>query len=144
MFARCEQEMNYVERVKHYGELQPEADAHRSDDPEHWPIAGRIDFVDVQLRYRPDLPAVLNGLSFSIEAGEKVGIIGRTGAGKSSVVNALYRTVELSGGRIEIDGVDTKNLGLETVSTCLSRLTSASRALEHYPSGVFPIRGDCP
>ena len=100
--------------------------------------------MDVQLRYRPDLPAVLNGLSFSIEAGEKVGIIGRTGAGKSSVVNALYRTVELSGGRIEIDGVDIKNLGLETVSACLSRLTSASRALEHYPSGVFPIRGDCP
>ncbi len=60
-------------------------------------------FKDVQLRYRPELPLVLRGMSFDIKAGEKVGIIGRTGAGKSSVAQALFRMVEICGGLIEVD-----------------------------------------
>jgi ABC-type multidrug transport system fused ATPase/permease subunit len=62
---------------------------------------------------------VLKGISFSINPGEKVGIIGRTGAGKSSIAQALFRTVEICGGRIEVDGVDLKLLGLDTVRDIL-------------------------
>lgn len=76
-----------------------------------------MSFQDVQLRYRPELPLVLKGISFDIKPGEKVGIIGRTGAGKSSIAQALFRTVELSGGRIVIDGRDIKGLGLDVVGS---------------------------
>lgn len=110
--------MTHVERVEHYNALPQEADSHRPSDPDArlWPTRGEMAFRDAKLRYRPELPTILNGLTFSIKAGEKIGIIGRTGAGKSSIVQALYRTVELCGGRIEIDGVDLSTLGLETVS----------------------------
>ena len=75
-----------------------------------------MEFKNVQLRYRPDLPLVLHDLSFTINAGEKVGIIGRTGAGKSSIAQALFRTVELADGKIVIDGRDLRSIGLDTVS----------------------------
>lgn len=80
-----------------------------------WPSRGQISFTDVGLRYRPDLPLVLEGFTFDVRAGEKVGILGRTGAGKSSLVQAIYRTVELDQGRIVVDGVDLRTLGLHTV-----------------------------
>jgi len=75
----------------------------------------KVDFEDVKLRYRSDLPLVLKDLSFSIKPGEKIGIIGRTREGKSSIAQALFRTVESCGGRIIIDGRDLTHLGLETV-----------------------------
>lgn len=77
-------------------------------------------FKDVELKYRPDLPLVLKGLTFDIRPAEKVGIIGRTGAGKSSIAQALFRTVELCGGKIEVDGRDLKDLGLDAVRHRLS------------------------
>lgn len=67
---------------------------------------------NVVLRYRPELPEVLRGLTMSIRPGEKVGIVGRTGAGKSSIMTALYRLVELTSGSIVIDGVDVSQIGL--------------------------------
>jgi ABC-type multidrug transport system fused ATPase/permease subunit len=66
------------------------------------------------------LPLVLKGLTFDIKPGEKVGIIGRTGAGKSSIAQALFRTVELSDGKIEVDGRDLSRLGLEVVRSRLA------------------------
>jgi len=66
----------------------------------------------VWLRYRPELPPVLHGISFKIEASEKIGIVGRTGAGKSSMINALFRIVELEKGSIFIDGCDISKFGL--------------------------------
>lgn len=66
---------------------------------------------DVAFRYSPDLPLVLKNLSFSVRPGEKVGIVGRTGAGKSSLISVLYRLAEPHG-QITIDGVDTRTLGL--------------------------------
>jgi ABC-type multidrug transport system fused ATPase/permease subunit len=93
------------------------------DDPkpeEPWPTAGAVSFENVQLRYRPDLPLVLKGLTFNIKPGQKIGIIGRTGAGKSSIAQALFRTVELCEGRIVVDGKDLRNLGLTAVRSRLA------------------------
>lgn len=112
---------NNVERVGHYTKLESEGELIRSADPTvaQWPSKGTITFDNVQLRYRPELPLVLKGLNFEIRPGEKVGIIGRTGAGKSSLVQALYRTVELVEGKICIDDQDIAALGLETVSCAI-------------------------
>ena len=65
------------------------------------------------MRYRPELEPVLKHLNLHIDPGEKVGVVGRTGAGKSSLVLCLMRIIELESGRIVIDGVDIKQLGLE-------------------------------
>jgi ABC-type multidrug transport system fused ATPase/permease subunit len=67
---------------------------------------------NVVMQYRPELPKVLRGLTMSIQPGEKIGIVGRTGAGKSSIMTALYRLVELTSGSIVIDGVDISKVGL--------------------------------
>lgn len=81
-FVQTEQNMNAVERVLHYTELPSEADAHTSTDPPvNWPQRGAIRFDNVKLAYREGLPLVLNGVSFDVKPGEKVGIVGRTGAG---------------------------------------------------------------
>jgi len=80
----------------------PQESSEGNHPPENWPQAGGLEFFDVRLRYRPGLPEVLKGLSFSVPAGSSVGICGRTGAGKSSVMVALFRMAELHGGRIEI------------------------------------------
>ena len=71
-----------------------------------WPAQGNIAFKDVELRYRPNTEIVLRKLNFTTSPGEKIGIVGRTGAGKSTISMALTRIVELVGGKIEIDGVD--------------------------------------
>lgn len=85
-----------------------------------WPSQGQISFDSVVLRYRPGLPTVLNNLTFDIPAGAKVGIVGRTGAGKSSIVVSLLRLVELESGRVSIDGVDVSKLGLHTLRSCIA------------------------
>ncbi|WWD19200.1 hypothetical protein CI109_103658 [Kwoniella shandongensis] len=113
----AEQQMNNVERIQYYMSLESEAEAHLPSDPrpdEPWPTLGEVSFKSVQMRYRPDLPLVLKGVDFTIRPGEKVGIIGRTGAGKSSIAQAMFRTVEICGGKIEVDGVDLQSIGLTT------------------------------
>ena len=79
--------------------------------------SGRILFKNVFLKYSPDLPPVLKGVSFEIYPGEKIGVVGRTGAGKSTVFQALLRMVEIEKdqGSIEIDGIDITSLGLHTL-----------------------------
>ncbi|KAJ3538634.1 hypothetical protein NMY22_g5079 [Coprinellus aureogranulatus] len=120
-FAHNEQNMNAVERVLHYTELPSEAELHLPNDPPPtWPQNGAIEFKNVDLAYRPGLPLVLKNISFAVRSQEKVGIVGRTGAGKSSLLQALFRTVELSAGSIEIDGVDISKIGLEVLRTRLA------------------------
>ncbi|MBN3313048.1 MRP5 protein, partial [Atractosteus spatula] len=85
-----------------------------------WPQEGHIQFEDVEMRYRDNLPLVLKKLSFSIQPEETVGIVGRTGSGKSSLGITLFRLVELSGGSITIDGVNIAETGLEELRTKLS------------------------
>ncbi|XP_034128603.1 multidrug resistance-associated protein 1 isoform X15 [Drosophila guanche] len=112
-----------VERIKEYGETKQEAAWELEQDknkPQHWPEEGRVEFQNFQVRYREGLDLVLRGVSFNITGGEKVGIVGRTGAGKSSLTLALFRIIEAAGGRIMIDGVDIAGMGLHMLR---SRLT---------------------
>ncbi|TYH94556.1 hypothetical protein ES332_A12G049000v1 [Gossypium tomentosum] len=120
--SRAENSLNTVERVGSYINLPSEApdviESHRP--PPGWPSSGSIQFEDVVLRYRPELPPVLCGLSFTTSPSEKIGIVGRTGAGKSSMLNALFRIVELEKGRILIDGCDISRIGLSDLRKALS------------------------
>ncbi|XP_048141043.1 ABC transporter C family member 12-like isoform X3 [Rhodamnia argentea] len=120
--SNAENSLNAVERVGVYIELPSEAPAivESNQPPPGWPSSGSIKFEDVVLRYRPELPPVLHGLSFSAAPCEKLGIVGRTGAGKSSMINALFRIVELERGRILIDGCNTSKIGLEDLRKVLS------------------------
>ncbi|XP_032595390.1 multidrug resistance-associated protein 1 isoform X16 [Drosophila grimshawi] len=112
-----------VERIKEYGETKQEAPWELESDkqkPKNWPADGRVEFQNFQVRYREGLDLVLRGVSFNITGGEKVGIVGRTGAGKSSLTLALFRIIESAGGKILIDGVDIASMGLHMLR---SRLT---------------------
>ncbi|GAA6031091.1 hypothetical protein JCM8097_004000 [Rhodosporidiobolus ruineniae] len=114
--AEVENDLNSVERVLHYANnLEREAPAVIEDNrpPQEWPSGGQISFKDVVMKYRPDLPPVLRGLSLDIKEGEKIGVVGRTGAGKSSIMLTLFRLVEISEGQITIDGVDISKIGLQ-------------------------------
>lgn len=120
--SNAENSLNSVERVCTYIDLPSEAPAiiESNRPPPGWPSSGSIKFEDVVLRYRPELPPVLHGLSFTISPSEKVGIVGRTGAGKSSMLNALFRIVELERGRIMIDDCDVAKFGLTDLRKVLS------------------------
>ncbi|KAJ7459489.1 multidrug resistance-associated ABC transporter [Mycena galericulata] len=116
LFAQNEQNMNSVERILTYAELPSEGDATTPNDPpSSWPDRGEINFRDVEMSYREGLPLVLKGVTFDIRPGEKVCIVGRTGAGKSSLLQALFRMVELQSGKIEIDGHNIRNMGLDVL-----------------------------
>lgn len=106
-----------VERIKEYGETKQEAPWNLPNEttPRDWPEKGRVDFENYQVRYREGLDLVLQGITFSVAGGEKVGIVGRTGAGKSSLTLALFRIIEASGGKILIDGQDIAKMGLHTL-----------------------------
>lgn len=121
IYAELEGSLNSLERVAEYTELQKEAAANLPDDPEAgWLTFGRIEFKDVVMSYREGLPPVLNGVNFVIEGGKKVGVVGRTGAGKSSLIVAIYRFAELSNGTITIDHRNTKLLGLQSLRSALT------------------------
>ncbi|CCH45644.1 putative membrane protein [Wickerhamomyces ciferrii] len=122
-YSETENEMNSVERLCYYAnDLDQEADYHRKDNIPHqsWPQKGAIEFQNISFRYRPELPLVLKNLSVDLKGGEKLGICGRTGAGKSSLMSTLYRLNELSSGKILIDGVDISQLGLHELRSKLT------------------------
>mmetsp|Transcript_32940 Transcript_32940/g.29815 ORF Transcript_32940/g.29815 Transcript_32940/m.29815 type:complete len:335 (-) Transcript_32940:433-1437(-) len=115
--------MQSAERTLRYTQLPEEApDVVESEDkkvqekfPEGWPAKGEITFKNIFMRYDHDLPYALNGLSFHIEPGMKVGCVGRTGAGKSSIIQVLFRMVEIedrNDSEMLIDGVDIRKIGL--------------------------------
>ncbi|KAG2427456.1 hypothetical protein HXX76_012392 [Chlamydomonas incerta] len=88
--------------------------------PPGWPAAGCVEFRNVTLRYRPGLPLVLRGVSFKAEARDKVGVVGRTGAGKSSLLGCLFRLVEVERGQVVIDDLDIARLALRQLRARLS------------------------
>ncbi len=114
LYSMNEQNMNSVERVKEYIEVEQEAKAIIPDSrpPANWPSHGAIQFINYSTRYRVDLEPVLKNVTFSIQAGERVGIVGRTGAGKSSLAMALFRGLEAEEGKILIDNIDIGLIGL--------------------------------
>ena len=115
-----------VERVNDYCTIAPEAPliVKENRPPPSWPSAGMIEILGLEMRYRPGLETVLKGLTLTIPAGSKVGIAGRTGAGKSSLVLVLLRIIEPCGGKILIDGVDISKIGLHDLR---SRVAIVSR-----------------
>ncbi|VDD93650.1 unnamed protein product [Enterobius vermicularis] len=112
-----EAKMTCVERVAYYSEhVESESDVEgkneRTSVPNDWPSNGKIAFSDVKLRYRLNLPLALDGVSFVIDPKDKIGVVGRTGSGKSSLYNALYRLYSLTWGTISIDGVNIAHVPL--------------------------------
>jgi ATP-binding cassette, subfamily C (CFTR/MRP), member 1 len=119
--AEVENGMNATERLHYYGtELEEEAPLHTVEVDKSWPQRGEIIFDDVQMRYREGLPLVLQGLSMHVKGGERIGIVGRTGAGKSSIMSTLFRLVEISGGSITIDGMNISKIGLADLRSRLA------------------------
>lgn len=86
----------------------------------NWPEEGKITFDSYATRYRPGLDLALKGVSFDIKPKEKIGIVGRTGAGKSSLTLALFRIIEAVTGHIEIDGVQVDKIGLHSLRSKLT------------------------
>lgn len=103
-----------VERLNQYMHIPSEAPEviEGSRPPPNWPAVGRVDIHDLQIRYRPDTPLVLRGINCTFEGGHKIGIVGRTGSGKTTLIGALFRLVEPAGGKIIVDGIDISTIGL--------------------------------
>jgi ABC-type multidrug transport system fused ATPase/permease subunit len=115
LYAVNEQNMNSVERIKEYLDVEQEAEAiiEKTRPAANWPSQGSVEFIGYTTRYRTDLDPVLQNVTFKIKPLEKVGIVGRTGAGKSSLALALFRGLEAEEGKILIDDVDIGLIGLQ-------------------------------
>ena len=122
LYAANEQNMNAVERIQEYIEVEQEAPAQvpETKPAANWPSHGTVQFIGYSTRYRADLEPVLKKVSFQIEAGRKVGIVGRTGAGKSSLALALFRGLEAEEGKILIDDVDIGLIGLQDLREAIT------------------------
>ena len=122
LYAANEQNMNAVERIQEYIDVPQEAPSRipATAPPANWPSHGCVQFVGYGTRYRTDLELVLRNVSFKIEAGEKVGVVGRTGAGKSSMALALFRGLEAEQGRILVDDVDIGLIGLQDLREAIT------------------------
>jgi ABC-type multidrug transport system fused ATPase/permease subunit len=122
-FTETENAMNAVERIAYYGyKVEQEAPAILENKrvPKDWPHEGVIEFKDVEFKYAENLPLVLKQVSFKTKPQEKIGICGRTGSGKSSLIQALFRMAEPAGGKIIIDGVVSTEIGLEDLRSGIS------------------------
>jgi ABC-type multidrug transport system fused ATPase/permease subunit len=124
--AEAEQNMTSVERVTHYldhtaGEAYAPPPGAQPPPP-GWPATGALAFSKFTMRYREDTPEVLKGVTFDVRAGERVGVVGRTGSGKSSVLVSLFRLIEAKchGGTVALDGVDIDGVGLKQLRSSLA------------------------
>ena len=110
-----------VERILQFTNIPSEAplviEDHRPK-PE-WPADGRIELENLHVQYNPSLPMVLKGITCTFPGEKKIGVVGRTGSGKSTLIQALFRVVEPSGGRILVDGVDICKIGLQDLRSRL-------------------------
>ena len=104
--------MNSIERVVEFSDMETESQG-GEDAPAAWPSIGGIDIRDLQVTYAPDLSPVLHDFTVSIAPRQRVGVVGRTGAGKSSLTLALFRCLEAQTGSIFIDGIDISNIKLQ-------------------------------
>lgn len=119
-WSELENQMTSVERVLEYTKVEREPNRElKAPLPTDWPGSGKVEFRNLSLRYDPEQPSVLKNLNFQIFPGEKVGIVGRTGAGKSSIIVALFQLYPTEGG-ILIDDVDTAEIPLDTLRSKIS------------------------
>jgi ABC-type multidrug transport system fused ATPase/permease subunit len=112
-YAMLQLDMNATERILEYAEMQHEHEGKKTSPPASWPQSGQISFQGVFASYAVDLPPIIKGVSIDIEARKRVGIVGRTGAGKSSLALTMFRFIELLNGKITIDGVDISQVSLK-------------------------------
>lgn len=121
--TETENSFNAVERVEHYGNMKAEASwedgDHKPSSPD-WPKEGAVSLRNLEMKYRDDGETILKGLTLDIKAGEKIGVVGRTGAGKSTLFQALFRIAEASGGSVLFDGEDISRYGLHTARKAVS------------------------
>uniref|UniRef100_A0A6Q2X8M6 ATP-binding cassette, sub-family C (CFTR/MRP), member 3 n=1 Tax=Esox lucius TaxID=8010 RepID=A0A6Q2X8M6_ESOLU len=122
MTSDLESNIVAVERVKEYSETKTEApwEVEEKKPSPDWPSHGNVEFSDYSVRYREGLELVLKNLTLSVKGGEKIGIVGRTGAGKSSMTLCLFRLLEAAGGEITIDGVNISEIGLHDLRSKLT------------------------
>ncbi|XP_077994403.1 ATP-binding cassette sub-family C member 5-like [Glandiceps talaboti] len=123
LIIELEAQFTSVERLYHYIEkLTSEAPSVIKGQkvPDDWPAQGTLKIDNLEIRYRKNLPLALKGVTFDVKPMEKIGIVGRTGAGKSSLCLSLFRLIEAASGTIWIDGVDISTIGLEDLRSRLS------------------------
>lgn len=121
MTSEAESKIVAVERVNEYAKMATEPREEEGRKPPHsWPTEGALAIRNLRLKYRPGLPEVLRGITCDIKGGEKIGVCGRTGAGKSSFVAALFRLADEQKGLISIDGEDISALGLKSLRSRLA------------------------
>ena len=122
MHAEMEMSLNAVERVNEYSHIDQEppriVESYRPGS--HWPEHGQVHVKNLSIRYADDQPLVLKNLTFSTKAGEKIGVVGRTGAGKSTLSLAFFRIIPHATGGIDIDGMDIGQMGLHDLRTRLT------------------------
>jgi len=117
MTVRVETMVSSVQRIADYS-MQPTEDSIQKKltiPPKEWPACGGLQLKAVEMRYQDSLPLALKGVSFEVAPGEKVGIVGRTGSGKSSILLSCFRMVECAGGRIVLDGQDLAEMPLSVL-----------------------------
>ncbi|KAA8894873.1 P-loop containing nucleoside triphosphate hydrolase protein [Sphaerosporella brunnea] len=118
-YANMELDMNSTERIVEYTTL-PIEDQGGVHPPAAWPTEGRVEVEDLVVSYAPELPPVLKGISFDVKPRERIGIVGRTGAGKSSLTLALFQFIRASSGSIFIDGIDISKINLRDLRSRLA------------------------
>lgn len=120
--CNVENKMICVERILQFSNIPSEAPLviENCRPKEDWPNYGTIQLEDLHVRYNIGLPMVLKGINCIFPGKKKIGVVGRTGSGKSTLIQALFRVVEPSAGRIMIDGVDISQLGLHDLRSRLS------------------------
>ncbi|XP_045104031.1 multidrug resistance-associated protein 1-like isoform X4 [Portunus trituberculatus] len=122
MSSEVETNIVAVERIKEYTETPQEApwDLPNTKPQTDWPQEGVVEFNNYSTRYREGLDLVIKNINCKITKGEKIGIVGRTGAGKSSLTLGLFRIIEAAGGNITIDGINISKIGLHDLRSCLT------------------------
>jgi len=122
IYAQNEMNLNSVERVAEYMNLEeePAAIIKGYRPPASWPYAGEIVVENLTMKYALEAPSVIKNVSFKIKAGEKVGVVGRTGSGKSTFAISLFRFMDPVGGTITIDGIDICKIGLQDLRSNLT------------------------